>query len=99
MLGVLSQTYRFQLAIRRLFSQVEPPAKESQAEPSAWRGDRKPARQLHGAYLLWTVSVLSLWCVIIISEESIVANNYQGLTIYWFKKDLGSLEPTEKEAH
>lgn len=81
MSDVLSQTYRFQLAIRRLFSQVEPPNKESQAEPSVWRGDRKPARQLHGAYLFWTVSVLSLWCAIIISEESIVANSYRGLTI------------------
>lgn len=60
MLEILFQTNRFQSAVRRLFIQVESPNKESQAEPSVWRGDRKPARQLHGAYLLWTVSVLPL---------------------------------------
>jgi hypothetical protein len=60
MLDILFQTHRFQSAIRRLFIQVEPPNKESQAEPSVWRGDWKLARQLPGAYLLWTVCALSL---------------------------------------
>ncbi|OWK01773.1 MYOM1, partial [Cervus elaphus hippelaphus] len=39
-------TYRFQSDVR-LFIQVEPPNKESQEEPSLWRGERKSANQVH----------------------------------------------------